>query len=105
MILMKSRLMKKDNEQSIGQALKQFLRENGLEEKVLETEIYSRWEEMVGRSISLQTKRLQLRDGVLMVFLRSSVLRNELSMRQSELLKQINARLLPRPGLQRLEFR
>lgn len=97
--------MKKDNEMKLGEAIQLFLKRNGLEEKLLETEIYGRWEELVGRGINLKTRKVELRDGVLHVLLTSSVLRNELRMRRSVLLESINQRLAPRAVIRDLKFR
>lgn len=97
--------MKKSNEQSLGEVLKLFLKANGLEEKVLETEIYGRWEELAGRAINLKTKKVKLENGRLTVYLTSSVLRNELLMRRTELLERINQRLMPRVTLKAIDFR
>lgn len=97
--------MSKSNEQNLGAALRQFLQSTGLEEKVIETEIYGRWEELAGKAINLKTKKVQLKAGTLTVFLSSSVLRNELSMRRTEMLERINERLMPRIELKKLEFR
>ena len=85
--------------------MKEFLKATGMEEKYLETEIYARWEELAGKSINLKTKRVQLKDKCLTVYLSSSVLRNELSLRRTELLDHINARLMPRIRLEKIEFR
>ncbi|MDZ7846024.1 MAG: DUF721 domain-containing protein [Owenweeksia sp.] len=97
--------MKKDNEMKLGEAIQLFLKRNGLEEKLLETEIYGRWEELVGRGINSKTRKVELRDGVLHVLLTSSVLRNELRMRRSVLLESINQRLAPRAVIRDLKFR
>ena len=97
--------MKRNNEQSLGEVLKHFLKANGLEEKVLETEIYGRWEELAGRAINLKTRKVKLQDGQLTVYLTSSVLRNELLMRRTELLERINQRLMPRIKLKAIDFR
>lgn len=97
--------MKKSNEQSLGEVLKLFLKANGLEEKVLETEIYGRWEELAGKAINLKTKKVKLENGRLTVYLTSSVLRNELLMRRTELLERINQRLMPRVTLKAIDFR
>lgn len=97
--------MKDSNEQSLGDAIREFLRASGMEEKVMETEIYGRWEELAGKAINLKTKRLRLDKGKLTVYLTSSVLRNELNLRRGELLERINARLLPRISLKAIEFR
>ncbi len=85
--------MKKSNELNLGDAIREFLQRNNLDEKLLETEIYARWEELAGHTINLKTKKVSLKQGVLTVYLTSSVLRNELSMRKTDLLGRINQRL------------
>ncbi len=104
-LTLKNSIVKNSNEQSLGEALRHFLKSTGLEEKVLETEIYGRWEELAGGAINLKTKKVKLQGKTLTVYLTSSVLRNELNMRRTEMLERINSRLMPRIQLSNLEFR
>lgn len=97
--------MKESNEMSLGDAIKAFLKSNSLDEKLLETEIYARWEELVGQAINNRTTKVKLNDGVLSVYVTSSVLRNELSIRKSELLERINQRLMGKTIIKDLQFR
>lgn len=97
--------MKKSNEMSIGDAIKAFLKTNDLDEKLLETEIYARWEELAGQAINNRTTKVKLQNGVLTVYVTSSVLRNELSLRRSELLERINQRLMGKATIKELQFR
>lgn len=97
--------MKKSNELSLGDAIRAFLKVNDLDEKLLETEMYARWEELAGRAINLKTSKLAFKDGVLTVFLTSSVLRNELSLRKSGLLEHINQRMAGKVKIRELRFR
>lgn len=89
--------MRRDNELSIGDAIKGFLRANQLDDKLLETEIYQRWEELAGREINLKTKKVKFQKGELSIFLSSSVVRQELSMRKEEFRAELNMRLKGRP--------
>ncbi len=97
--------MRRKNEQTLGEAIQQFLKVNDLDEKLLETEIYARWEELAGRAINLKTKKVTLRNAVLTVHLSSSVLRNELMLRKTELLDKINQRLAGKAQMTDLIFR
>lgn len=63
---------------TLGDAIRAFLKNNSLEEKLAETRIRVSWEKAVGRNIARYTDRLTLKNGVLTVYLSSSVLRNEL---------------------------
>lgn len=94
----------KRNEQSLGEAIQAFLAANGLQEKLLEKEIYQSWDSLAGRDVNVKTKKVELKDGVLSVFLSSSVLRNELSMNKTLFLERINQRLKGRP-IKSIEFK
>lgn len=94
----------KQNEKTIGDAIQAFLAAHGLGDKLLETEIYQRWDELAGRNVNVRTKKVSLKNGHLTVFLTSSVLRNELSMHKSVFLARINQRLKNKP-LKSIEFR
>lgn len=96
--------MKKSNEVSLGEAISEFLKRNKLDEKLMETEIYARWEELVGRSVNLKTQSVKLKNNNLVVKITSSVLRKELSMRKSAILEQINSRLMGRYVLEDIRF-
>jgi len=96
--------MKKSNEVSLGEAISEFLKRNKLDEKLMETEIYARWEELVGRSVNLKTQSVQLKNGSLVVKITSSVLRKELAMRKSAILEQINMRLMGRYEISDIRF-
>ncbi len=94
----------KRNEQSLGEAIRSFLAANGMEEKMLETEIYQRWDDLAGRDVNVKTRKVELKNGLLTVFLTSSVLRNELSMNRSIFLERLNQRLKGRP-IKDIQFR
>lgn len=97
--------MKKSNEMSLGDAIQAFLKSNELDEKLLETEIYARWEELAGRAVNNRTNKVKLDKGVLSVYVNSSVVRNELSLSKTELLERINQRLMGKATIKDLQFR
>jgi hypothetical protein len=83
----------KSNNNSLGDLIKEFLRVSNLEEKVTETRILTIWEKVMGPGISKYTSKMVLNRGTLSVFLTSSVLRNELSMGKTRLIKMLNTEL------------
>ena len=89
--------MKKDNQQSLGDAIRSFLAAHNLEDKYLETEIYNRWDELAGREINVKTRKVAFKEGVLIVFLSSSTLRRELSLRKTAMMEKLNQRLRGAP--------
>ena len=97
--------MKKSNEMSLGDAIKAFLKVNDLDEKLLEKEIYARWEELAGTTINNRTTKVTYRNGMLTVFVNSSVLRNELSMKRTALLEKVNLKLRGKVVIKEIQIR
>ena len=85
--------MRRTNEQSLGELIKHFLKSFQLEEKITETRIMTSWEKVMGGPIAHYTEKVILRRKVLTVHLTSSVLRNELSMAKTKIIKMINKEL------------
>ena len=69
----------------------QYLRENGLETPLNEHRIIRAWGEVLGPSISSYTKDLRIYNQVLFATITSSVVRNELMMRRTDLVKRLNS--------------
>ncbi len=82
--------MPRSNERSLGEIIKEVLHVHGLREKVTEAGILSVWEKIMGKPIAAYTTGLQLKKKCLTVYLRSAVLRNELAMAKSKIIKMIN---------------
>lgn len=74
----------------VGEVIKEVLSTFGLEEKLMETRIFSSWEKIMGGPIAGYTKSLSLKNGRLTVYLTSSALRNELEFAKSKIIKMIN---------------
>ncbi|MDR9375287.1 MAG: DUF721 domain-containing protein [Schleiferiaceae bacterium] len=96
--------MKKQNEVNLGEAIRDFIRRNELDDKLLETEIYQRWEELAGKAVNLKTREVRYWRGRLVVRVSSPALRQELQLRREALREQINQRLKNRP-VETLEIR
>ncbi len=71
--------MKRSNQQSLGEAIREFLKTHRLEEKITETRTIAVWEKLMGKHITRYTRKVSLKNKVLTVYLSSSVLRSELS--------------------------
>ncbi len=96
--------MTRTNERSLGEIIKTVLKRHGLEDKLTETKIFTSWEKIMGQPISKLTHRLVFQRGCLVVYLRSSVLRNELSYGKTKIIKLINEEL-GKPVIQDIVFR
>ncbi len=85
--------MKKTSTENIRDVMYQFLRENGLEMPLNEFRIIQAWNDVLGDAISRNTKDLRIYNQILFVTIESSVLKNELLMRRTNLVKILNERV------------
>ncbi|MBR4842726.1 MAG: DUF721 domain-containing protein [Bacteroidaceae bacterium] len=83
--------MKRTDSEKVGNVILQYLRENGLETPLNEHRIIRAWGEVLGPSISSYTKDLRIYNQVLFATITSSVVRNELMMRRTDLVKRLNS--------------
>lgn len=82
--------MKRTEIQSIGSVIKEYLKENKFDRKLAEVNIVSSWESIVGRSIARATSSVSIKDGILHLHMKSSIVRHELLMVRSDLMRAIN---------------
>ncbi len=84
--------MKKSNLIKLGEAVKEFLKEHSLDDKLLQHAIRNRWEELTGKRISVYTKNIYFtKDGHLIIEFISDAARHEASFIKSELREKLNA--------------
>lgn len=83
--------MKRSNEQSLGDAIKAFIRKHELSGKLAEAEVVAAWSKVLGPAIDRRTEKIRLhKDGKVYVTLNSSALRQELSMQRTKLVEALN---------------
>ncbi|MEX0982335.1 MAG: DUF721 domain-containing protein [Bacteroidales bacterium] len=82
--------MERKREKKIGSLLDEFVRANNLENGLAEYRIEKSWGELLGRNVAMATRSLYIKDRKLIVKLHSSVLRNELAMIKSDLIRRLN---------------
>ena len=75
---------------SVREALSGYLRESGLGEKIEQATAVDEWAERVGDKIAGVTEPLRVRDGVLIVGVRSSAWLMELRMMEAEIRRRVN---------------
>ena len=83
--------MKRQNALPIGDMIRRFLREGGLESPLNEYRLIQGWEHVMGPIIARYTKNLTIRNQTLHVQLTSPVIRQELMMQRRELTARLNA--------------
>jgi predicted nucleic acid-binding Zn ribbon protein len=84
--------MRRTEIQSLGSVIKEYLKENNFDRKLAEVEIINSWESIIGKPIARSTASIFIKDSTLHLHLKSSIVRNELLMMRSDIIRAINER-------------
>jgi len=71
--------------------MQDYIKELNLGDKLREVSVIESWESIVGKAISSRTSKVYIKDGVLFVYLNSSIVRNELMMLREALREKLNS--------------
>ncbi len=82
--------MRRNDPESLGNVLRRFLREEGLETPLNEYRLIDAWNEVLGPGVANYTANLFIKNQILYVHLTSAVLREELMMGRELLVKNLN---------------
>ncbi len=82
--------MKRKNTEKLNNVIYQYLRENGLETPLNEFRATQAWSSIVGSAISKYTTDIKIYNQTMFVSISSSVVRNELLMKRTTLIKRVN---------------
>ena len=82
--------MRRNNAEQIGDVIRYFLRQQGLESPLNEYRLVQAWREVVGPVITHYTSNLYIKNQILYVHITSSVLRQELMMGRDVLVRNLN---------------
>ena len=82
--------MRKSNQQSIGDVLKEFLKQNSLDKKLLQALVMKEWENIVGSMFAKHTKNIYFYENKLVLEIESPSLKNELIMQKSVIIEKVN---------------
>lgn len=82
--------MKKSNEQSLGEIIQNVIKNLKWTDKINQTKIISSWKKIMGPNISSYTDKLVISNDVLIVYLKSAPLRQELQYAKTKIIKNIN---------------
>ena len=83
--------MRRQNTESIGAVIAQFLREQGLEKPMLEHKVVEAWPQLMGSLVAKYTGKIEIKDGVLFVEITSAALRQELFIARHQLVEKLNS--------------
>lgn len=79
-----------ENTQSIGDVIKEFVKQHRLAPKLEEASIATDWPKIVGNVTAKYTSEVYLKNNALTVRLKSAALRKELMMSRTQLISNIN---------------
>jgi hypothetical protein len=82
-----------NDEQSVGDVLKQFMQENRLQPGMDKIDVREAWKNLMGNGVNNYTREIMLKGTTLYVELTSAVLREELSFGKAKIIKMINEEL------------
>ncbi len=82
--------MRKSNQQSIGAVIRKLLKNQKLEGRLKELDVLKLSEELLGENLMKYINDLSVKNGTLIIKVRSAAVRNELSYQKSEIIKKIN---------------
>ena len=82
--------MRKSNQQSIGIVIKKLLKDQKLEGRLKELDVLELSKELLGKNLMKYINDLSVKNGTLIIKVRSATVRNELSYQKSAIIKKIN---------------
>ena len=85
--------MRGNNNRKVGDIIRKLMKNPKLSAKLDELDALDAWEEILGKDLLKFVVEQKLYKGKLYVKLKSAPLRNELSYKKSELIKQINQKI------------
>jgi hypothetical protein len=78
------------NAQPMKELVDKLMAAYQLQGKLTELDVLNKWEEMMGKAVSTRTTNLQIRSGVLIIALNSSVMRDELLHGKQIIIERVN---------------
>ncbi len=82
--------MRKSNQQSLGQLLNIFVKENHLSSGLTLVELHNSWKDIAGEFIAKHTTDLKIVKNILYIQMDNAACREELMYRKTELLQEVN---------------
>jgi len=82
--------MRRSSVQNINDVVNQLLKDLNIDQKLKEVRVMNSWNEVLGNNIAKATSKLFIKNRVLFVYLKSAIVRNELMMLKSGIIKSLN---------------
>lgn len=82
--------MRRENTRTLGEVIGEFKEAYRLDSKLAEVAALKAWKDVVGGNIAKRTKELRISSGILYVKIESSIIKQELMMIRTEIVKRLN---------------
>lgn len=86
-------MSRKDNQQSLGEAIKHMISDLGMEEKIFSVQVEEIFVEMMGNYIMKYVENISVQKQILIIKIKSPELRNELQYGKSKIITHINEQI------------
>lgn len=86
-------VIRRTQSRPIKDIIEEVLKNSGIDQKLKERELIRQWDEVVGITIARSTESIYINNRKLIVKVRSSVIRNELTMIRDGLKIELNRRI------------
>ena len=85
--------MKRNNTNNVGEIIRKLMKNPKLAERLDELDALEVWKELIGTQLQKYITDAKMIKGSLLIKVKSAPLRNELSYKKTDLIKQINTKL------------
>ncbi len=82
--------MRRSNVQNISDVVNELLKNLNIDHKLKEVRLTNSWGEVLGNNVARSTTKIFIKNRILFVYLKSSVIRSELLMLKSGIIKALN---------------
>ena len=82
--------MRRNNTNIIGQVIKKLMKNSKLSKRLDDLDVLEVWNDIIGKDLEKYVKSTKIIDDKLHVKLRSSIVKNEISYKKTELIQRIN---------------
>jgi predicted nucleic acid-binding Zn ribbon protein len=83
-------MKRQSNSARLGDLVDGLMKAYGYEHKMAEMDALAAWEQLMGAPVAKYTRHLNIRNGVLHLYLDSSVLREELRFGREKIIREMN---------------
>ena len=86
-------VLRRTQSRPLKEIIEELLKTTGIDQKLKERDLIRHWDDLVGITIAKSTESIYITDRKLIVRIRSSVIRNELTMIRGGLMLELNRRI------------